>query len=233
LKFFSLHIKYQAIDQSIYSVHIYKSNLFCIYVLCFYFGTYAGSASISRHFVWGSFIHLWSSNVILLNRTAAPSVCFITLIFGRLIADWSVENVNLTWPNTGCRYKLKASRHIFKINTQKTFWLDWHYTHMTLHTNIPNKYKQIPIIQIKRDEIIKKKIIKKKRCLTCPMKRNTSWRSTAMASKACSHGLMAPGTFVLSVTLGRVRGVVFCTVGGWVGLGVLLGGILPPEGPPR
>ena len=44
---------------------------------------------------------------------------------------------------------------------------------MTLHTNIPNKYKQIPIIQIKR-EIIKKKIIKKKRCLTCPMKRNTS-----------------------------------------------------------
>lgn len=33
---------------------------------------------------------------------------------------------------------------------------------MTLHTNIPNEYKQIPIIQIKRDEIIKKKIIEKK-----------------------------------------------------------------------
>ena len=45
---------------------------------------------------------------------------------------------------------------------------------MTLYTNIPNEYKQIPIIQIKRDEIIKKKNYKKKRCLTCPMKRNTS-----------------------------------------------------------
>lgn len=41
---------------------------------------------------------------------------------------------------------------------------------MTLHTNIPNEYKQIPIIQIKRDEIIKKKIIEKKDVSPVPWK---------------------------------------------------------------